>query len=606
MTNKKQVQGKAFGLGIEGFLTRYAPESLTAEQWAAWREPVIDLIQKIEPGSRNAATVAASALCEAIAISGAEPGTPLVQVLSDALINRVASERQRQGRSASYADGAIKHLRRLQSAALGIPRKRTKHQPRTVGSASSLAALRLLAEHEDAFTRQTAQQLLDALEDLQPHRWLNPLPASTWRRFRTSVHVTSVIDSLRWDKLRSERVWEETHKPTPAITLIRSLNYSSESWTRLAVTSPLDVRVTPEVLRGGTVDWSHRWIVKDVPMKQEEPAATQPRRAKRKPSKAEARRIARELTESMANDPEPLSPALEKLLESWSPKGMPAQDWAGCRDLTHEVMRRSHIKGVDSFRKHIRMLAVYLDWAFKAGYPKDLHTVMTSEALHDYANTALSNGKNSTASTTRSRLGALARAVNPERNLRSATGHFQHNDVRPPYTAEDTYWILRRIPLVKTPTTRRAIQTSVALGLGAGLATGDLQDLTRADITDLGEEGIRINVNGSRPRTVWLRRDYEDLLREGISELAPGGRILGVRHHKDTIVDLYRNIHPSGNGPEVIQSRLRATWLATLMCEPIPLVTVLRVAGLATARTLSDLAPYIHDASDEKILRGAA
>ena len=56
----------------------------------------------------------------------------------------------------------------------------------------------------------------------------------------------------------------------------------------------------------------------------------------------------------------------------------------------------------------------------------------------------------------------------------------------------------------------------------------------------------------------------------------------------------------------MIQSRLRATWLATLMCEPIPLITVLRVAGLATARTLSDLAPYIQDASDEKILRGAA
>jgi hypothetical protein len=53
--------------------------------------------------------------------------------------------------------------------------------------------------------------------------------------------------------------------------------------------------------------------------------------------------------------------------------------------------------------------------------------------------------------------------------------------------------------LVQKPTTRRAIQTAIALGLGAGLATGDLQDLTRADITDLGEEGIRINVSGSRP-----------------------------------------------------------------------------------------------------------
>ena len=268
MTKNKQVQEKSIGLGVEGFLTRYAPESLSSEQWAAWREPVIDLIRRVEPGSRNAATVAASALCEAIALSSAEPGTPLVEVLTDALINRVASERQQRGRSASYAGDAIAQLGRLQKVALGVPGKRTKSKARAVGSASSLAALRLLATDEDTFTRETAQQLLDALEDLQPHRWLNPLPKLTWRRFRTSVHVTSVIDSLRWDKLRSERVWEEMHKPVPAITLIRSLNYSSESWTRLAFTSPLNVRVTPEVLRGGTVERSHRWIVKDVPLRQ--------------------------------------------------------------------------------------------------------------------------------------------------------------------------------------------------------------------------------------------------------------------------------------------------------------------------------------------------
>jgi hypothetical protein len=135
---------------VEGFLARYAPESLTAEQWAAWREPVIDLVQKVEPGSRNAATVAASALCEAIAISGAEPGTPCLQVLSAALINRVANERQQQR--------ALPRMRRCdrtpESSAVGGARYSAQaHQvaaPRAVGStASSLAALRLLAEHED-------------------------------------------------------------------------------------------------------------------------------------------------------------------------------------------------------------------------------------------------------------------------------------------------------------------------------------------------------------------------------------------------------------------------------------------------------------------------
>ncbi len=159
---------------------------------------------------------------------------------------------------------------------------------------------------------------------------------------------------------------------------------------------------------------------------------------------------------------------------------------------------------------------------------------------------------------------------------------------------------------MRKPTTRRAIQTAIALGLGAGLTTGDLQTLTRGNIDDQGDTGICITITGRNPRTIWLRHEYEEMLREGISHLSAGGRILGLRHHKDTVRDLYRNIQPTGSGPTVVQSRLRNTWIAQLMCEPIPLVTVMRVAGLATARTLTDLAPFIHELTDEQILRGAA
>jgi hypothetical protein len=69
------------------------------------------------------------------------------------------------------------------------------------------------------------------------------------------VHVTSVIDSLRWDKLRSERVWEEMHNPRPRCTLITYLRYSSQShWNWLAVTSRLDVRVALRCFEGALVE----------------------------------------------------------------------------------------------------------------------------------------------------------------------------------------------------------------------------------------------------------------------------------------------------------------------------------------------------------------
>lgn len=606
MTETSQVLDRSRGLGVEGFLERYTPTSLTPERWVAWKVPVRELVMQVAT-TRNSATVAASALCEAIALSSAEPGTPLVDVLRSEVINRVANERRRSGRTNSYAQHAIAELARLQSAALGVaPRPRSANPTRTVGSTPSLAALRELAAHQDAYTHQTAQQLLSELEELRPRRWNNPLSASEWRRFRTSPQVSEVIDPLRWDKLRSERVWEEMHKPTPAVQLITYLRYTGGHWDWLTATSRLDVRVAPNSLRGGTIERSRQWIVKDVPVTSGERMIVRRQGKKRARSKAEARRIAKAHRAALQAEPEPLSAELERLLEVWVPKGMATRDWLACQDLVHGVMRRTHIRGAESFRKHLRILTGYVSWAIKSGYPEDVFALMTDDAINDYSRMVLAGTGDATAGTKRSKLRALARTVNPEKNVQAVSPQFRHTDVKPPYTEEDVYWITHRITQVRTPTTRRAIQTAVALGLGAGLTTGDLQTLTRGNIDDQGDSGIYISITGRNPRNIWLRREYEEMLREGISHLSPGGRILGLRHHKDTVRDLYRNIQPTGSGPMVVQSRLRHTWLAHLMCEPIPLVTVMRVAGLTTARTLTDLVPFIHDATDEQLLRGAA
>lgn len=600
------VLDRSRGLGVEGFLQRYTPTSLTPEQWVAWQEPVRELVVQVAT-TRNAATVAASALCEAIAVSGDKPGTLLSTVLRSEVINRVANERRRGGRSNTYSQDAIAQLARLQSAALGVaPRPRSANPTRTVGSTPSLAVVRDLAAHEDEWTRYTAQQLLAELEELRPRRWNNPLSASEWRRFRTSPQVTKVIDPLRWAKLRSERVWEEIHKPTPAIRLITYTRYTGGHWDWLTATSRLDVSVAPDSLRGGTIERSRQWIVKDGFVTSGERMIVRKQGKKRARSKAEARRIAKAHRAAQQAEPQPLSAELERLLEVWVPKGMATRDWLACQDLVHDVMRRTHIRGKESFRKHLRILSDYIAWAIRSGYPEDALALMTDDAINDYSRIVLSVSSDATAGTKRAKLRALARTVNPEKNLQAVSPQFRHTDVKPPYTEEDVYWITHRITQVRTPTTRRAIQTAIALGLGAGLTTGDLQTLTRGNIDDQGDSGIYITITGRNPRNIWLRREYEEMLREGISHLSPGGRILGLRHHKDTVRDLYRNIQPTGSGPMVVQSRLRHTWLAHLMCEPIPLVTVMRVAGLTTARTLTDLVPFIHDATDEQLLRGAA
>lgn len=608
MTTSTKHLDEAHGLGVDGFLVHYSPASLSEEEWAAWRTQVTDFVLGLAPGSRNSATVAASLLCDAIKSSREAPGTDLSVVLRDEVIDRVTHARRQAGQSDGYAREAASRLQRFQAAALGLPPRQSTATPK-VGSGISgghLAALRVLATSDDEFISSTARNLLTNLDVLRPHRWLNPLPADEWRKFRTSSTVQRVAGTLRWDKLRSERVWEEAHRATPAIDLITHLNYNDAHWKWLLATTRQDAILDVQDTRGGIIESPSTWTVKGAPMSVSTSVATSKPKARRKVSKAEARRIAREHIESLATEPEPLTEELEALLEKWAPKGMPEGDWLECRNTVHDVMRRSHIRGLDSFRKHLRMVTEYVSWAIKAGYPENIAILMSGDAINDYSRLVLASAGAPTASTTRSKLRAVGKRVNPEGNPHSMAPEFQHRDIKPPYTEEELVRIETRISLVTNPTTRRAIQAAVALGLGAGLSTGDLQKMTRNDIEDFGEDGMRIAVPGPHSRTVWLRRDQEEMLRAGISLLSANGRVLGLRHHKDTIRDLYRHIQPTGNGPTVIQSRLRHTWIARLMCEPIPLVTLMRVAGLATARTLTELAPYIHPTADERDLRGVA
>ena len=46
-------------------------------------------------------------------------------------------------------------------------------------------------------------------------------------------------------------------------------------------------------------------------------------------------------------------------------------------------------------------------------------------------------------------------------------------------------------------------------------------------MSDLGEEGIRVDVPGPHARTVWVLREYEDMVRRGLVGLTPSQLLIG-------------------------------------------------------------------------------
>lgn len=187
-----------------------------------------------------------------------------------------------------------------------------------------------------------------------------------------------------------------------------------------------------------------------------------------------------------------------------------------------------------------------------------------------------------------------------------------YQPLQAPYTLDEVARLVRLARNQPTPARRRALSAALALGLGAGLDSIDQRGITpghvrEVDLADFGPV-VLVDVPGPRARTVVVAADYTDLLREALALHREAGRgddapLHGQKLTRKQVVKAVEQgvVTATGETVEVNGARLRATWLVAAMCADVPLATLLRAAGLKSARSLTDLLPYCPEADPAKV-----
>lgn len=593
------------GPGVRAMNT-YTPRLMTPQEWATWRPQVVSLTVAAYPHNASLARALAGDLCELITVTRAPVGQPLETILSEPNIRLLAHERQRRGLGVTGSGKGTDRLHRLREVLLAFPRIAAAKRPGTLFR-RQIPILKGLAVFGDDWTAEAARTLLDALTGPGGIPTECPLNAADFKRFTRSARDRGHTQwRWRWRDLRTEAMRVAFSEPASVMDVLARLRLSPSVLDVVG-----DVVVSGEVpdvraVRGsGNVYAPRRWEVVAKPMTASMP--TLPKRT-RKGSRAETKRLTAALLSAHSTAAPALPDHLEAVLATWQPRADLLEPglWPHVRDLVHEIMRRSQFRGEENFTKALRAVTRHLGWCFLHGYEMTIDSTLTVTAIDQHTREMLKTYADSSGSKMRSQLTSIAREISLSPDAPIKGQKIEHWSVKPPYVSADVRSILRRIELVADPRNRARLQTAAALGLGAGLDTRDLFAMTRSHISDLGEDGICIDVPGPRPRRVWLRHEYETLLRSGIERLTRNEPILGRTLHKDSVRDLYETIQPLGEGARVQQGRLRNTWIATLMTEPVSLWTILNAAGLAGARTLADIAQFIAPVQDERGMRGAA
>ena len=310
------------------------------------------------------------------------------------------------------------------------------------------------------------------------------------------------------------------------------------------------------------------------------------------PKKASRREMQRRVAAAhQARQADALPGDLEALLVAYEPSGDLGILWPDVTDVFCSTMRASHIRGVESFKKHLSVVAHFLLWRRSLSKSVTFPDTFTQANVDEYYLHGI-NASDRTRNDYRNRLTNMCRRVNPTADSVLLVPGAPHRSVRPGFSDNDMAKICWAVTRERSPLVRRQLQAVVGLCAGAGLSATDIRYLTAERVIDHDETGIEVRIAGPASRVVWVREDFESLVRAGVSGLRFGDLVVGAKQSRRNVVGNVVDRAALHDCPHFDASRLRSTWLMWLMNQPVALSVIMYAAGLKTARTLVDLLAY--------------
>jgi len=193
--------------------------------------------------------------------------------------------------------------------------------------------------------------------------------------------------------------------------------------------------------------------------------------------------------------------------------------------------------------------------------------------------------------TTRSRLRALGRIVNPE-GWPSPARKVGRQQIAQPYTTpeERVFRLAGRLP----GGANRSLRMWIVCGsLGAGLRGPEIASIRTSDIENLGDGRLAVRVRGRPSRLVPIRKDYTDLARAAAGASATDRLV--PPDSSDVVHTTARRLSPA-----LSFRRARSTWLVAHLVAGTPLGPLRKISGPLALSTLDELLPFATDAVDEQ------
>lgn len=280
-----------------------------------------------------------------------------------------------------------------------------------------------------------------------------------------------------------------------------------------------------------------------------------------------------------------------------------AQAWQEIRTLAVASCRAAEHSSVDAALISIRATGQFLAWCRRDGIALSPEAAFQPDHVERYIATQTRNLTVATSATYRSHLRRVGRASTRRAPWPAPPrAYARPTPMTGPYSTAEVAGFLEAVDLQPSELWRRRLSVFLTLGLGAGLRPGEHLGVRADRDLRVHHDDPRLWVVALPGRTVPVRAEYVDRLRE-LSRVYPEGPLIGA--HRADIKNpqgvLMEGFEFRRSLPPLRLFRLRITWMVNVLQSDVRISEFAHIAGVVSAKTLETIAPYVPGRWDDNV-----
>jgi len=304
-----------------------------------------------------------------------------------------------------------------------------------------------------------------------------------------------------------------------------------------------------------------------------------------------------------ADDVVDAAESAREAVRRYVPSALQPGDWEHVAEFTRSVALDIHPADRRRAIEAMRTLSQFVVWAHRQGIPLDREAIFTPDVVERYIAVGCSHLAHASRATRRSDLRRFSTAVTRRAPWAPLPPRMRADYAVVPYTHAEVDRLLEVAHQQRTPTQRRRLTSTLALGLGTGIYPRETWRVT-TDHLVLQQGHLCLEVPGDTPRTVPITPPHDATL-DQIRRDDPGSTILGFVAREWDRSRLWHMIEKAeipADCPPIKMSRLRATWMLDHLEHRVHLNALAKLAGVTSWKAFGHLMGFLQPIDDADLV----